>query len=32
MVRILRWLADKVEIFNNYISTKWNNWLKKIKM
>ena len=32
MVRILIWLANKVELFNRYISNKWNGWLKKIKM
>ena len=32
MVRILRWLANKLENFNNMVATAWNNWLKKIKM
>lgn len=32
MVRILRWLADKLENFNNKVANTWNNWLKKIKM
>ena len=32
MVRILRWLADKLENFNNKVANAWNNWLKKIKM
>lgn len=32
MVRILRWLANKLENFNNKVVNAWNNWLKKIKM
>ena len=32
MVRILRWLADKLENFNNKVAAAWNKWLGKIKM
>ena len=32
MVRILRWLANKLENFNNKVATAWNKWLGKIKM
>ena len=32
MVRILRYLANKLETFNNMIAAAWNKWLSKIKM
>ena len=32
MVRILRWLANKLENFNNKVATAWNKWSGKIKM
>lgn len=32
MVRILRYLANKIETFNNMVATAWNKWLSKIKM
>jgi len=32
MVRILRYIANKLEQFNNKVATAWNKWLKKIKM
>lgn len=32
MVRILRYLATKLEQFNNKVATVWNKWLGKIKM
>lgn len=32
MVRILRYLANKLETFNNMVATVWNKWLSKIKM
>lgn len=32
MVRILRWLANKLENFNNKVAAAWNKWLGKIKM
>ena len=32
MVRILKWLTDKIKAFNNKVATAWNKWLKKIKM
>lgn len=32
MVRILRYIANKLEQFNNKVAAAWNKWLKKIKM
>ncbi len=31
MVRILRYLANKLELFNNKVAAEWNKWLSKIK-
>lgn len=32
MVRILRWLANKLEQFNITVAKAWNKWLGKLKM
>lgn len=32
MVKGLRYLADKIEMLQFYLITKWNNFLNKIKM
>ena len=32
MVRILKYLANKIQAFNSKVVETWNNWLKKIKM
>lgn len=32
MVRILRYLANKLEIFNNKVVNKWNRMIGKLKM
>jgi len=32
MVRILRWLANKLEKFNIAVAKAWNQWLAKLKM
>ena len=32
MVRILRYLANKLENFNNKVAASWNKWIGKLKM
>ena len=32
MVRILRYIANKLELFNIAVSKGWNKWLGKLKM
>lgn len=32
MVRILRYIANKLEQFNNKVAKTWNQWLAKLKM
>jgi hypothetical protein len=32
MIKGLRYIADKLEQFKNWLITKWNNFLDKIKM